>query len=120
MSHGTVLPKLSQWTPPDGLDRLRPREMRLNWTGKVGVLAVVLLVLAGVVGAVAVQVGVLRRSAAGPPLFLPYLIAAASAVIGGAALLPLLRQRWLLAEGRAAPGVVTRYGKKDQHGTVYF
>src|SRR5262245_41596433 len=120
MNRVTTLPELAQWVPPDGLDRCRPREMRLTIAGKTAVLGAVLLILCGAGLAVALQVQVWRKAAAGPPLFLPYLLAVPFAVGGSLAFLPLLRQRWLLAEGRAAPGVVTRHGRKDQHGRVYY
>ncbi len=52
------------------------------------------------------------------PAGLPFGVAAGLAAIGGLALLPILRQRRLVVEGRAAPGLVTHH-KKSQHGQTY-
>jgi hypothetical protein len=54
------------------------------------------------------------------PLWVPWLVAAALAAMGGLFTLPLRRQRWLLAEGRPAPAVVTRHTKTDKGTLVHY
>jgi hypothetical protein len=60
---------------------------------------------------------VLGRARSLMPLWLPFLVAGGLALVAWLITLPLVSQRTLLAEGRAAPAIITRH-EKTQHGTV--
>jgi len=53
------------------------------------------------------------------PLWAPPIIAVALMAAGIVPLVKIRTQRYLLAEGRPAPGVITRH-KKTQHGVVWY
>jgi hypothetical protein len=114
----------SEWTPPDGLDRARPREVRLTTKGKLSVLAALLCLLGGLALAVSMEVkarqwvaGMSRRRA--PPIGVRYAVAGATVLAAAVTVLQLQRERSLLSNGRAAPGIVTRH-RRGQHGTVVY
>jgi hypothetical protein len=52
------------------------------------------------------------------PSWLPHLIALSLLLTTGLIMWKVRRERWLLEEGRAAPGVVTEH-RRTQHGKIY-
>jgi hypothetical protein len=200
MTTRTELQQLQRdWHPPDGLDRSRPREVRLSGGGRALVGLSILLWVAGAVVAAGLQAqrgretaelellrteGVIveaevtrlwrgrgddkptyvayRFDAAGTwregsrrvprgfwsrlhvgdslrvrfapsrpdlnhpapleprptPQGIPIVVATMFGLLGGVCWLPVLGQRRLLAEGRAARAVVTGHEKRGQHGSA--
>jgi Protein of unknown function (DUF3592) len=56
----------------------------------------------------------------GVPVILPYVVAVALVVAGGLCLFAIHRQRRLLSEGRAAPGLVTGHNRhRTSHGSTH-
>jgi hypothetical protein len=114
----------SDWTPPDGLDRARPRDVRLTGKGRLTVVAALLFVLGGLAFAVLLEVQA-RRFVAGISRRRPPPVAARGAIVGAGMLaatvmlFQLHRERSLLSDGRAARGIVTRH-RKGQHGAVVY
>jgi hypothetical protein len=103
------------FVPPPALRQSPPRNVRLTATGRF----LVAVACAFFTAAIVIMV-VLHREArpgGGMPLWLPFLVAAGVAALGGLCLRELHRQRRLLTEGRAAPAVVTKHtDTKDSHG----
>jgi hypothetical protein len=109
------------WQPPPELERSRPRPVRFTARGRVTrVLAVVLLV-GGVVGALALYRKTLdERERTRPPRWVPPLMMAGMGVASLLILRKLTRERRLLEEGHAAPGVVAKLGARTDKGRMVY
>jgi len=104
------------WKPPDGLWHSPPRPVSPTAGGRALLALVILLGAGAEIAGVAIWF-VASQAGSALPLWLPFLVGGSLAAGAGLALLPLLSQRRLLAEGRAAPAVVTRH-EKNQHGKI--
>jgi hypothetical protein len=122
MTDATRLRQLWEgWQPPPELQRSRPRPVRYTAGGKATLVLAVALLTGAVTGAAVLykkaQDGSVRNR---PPLWLPPVLLVAGGVSALLIRLKLSRERRLLEDGHAAPGIVTRLGARTDKGRLVY